>query len=75
MPASLSARESLFVCKLGGISVFTDVSCRVRMNVDLLEKECSLPPFDAAERRAMRQARRAEEEFRRSKGYPPNTFW
>ena len=23
----------------------------------------------------MRQARRAEEEFRRSKGYPPNTFW
>ena len=45
------------------------------MNVDLIEKECSLPPFGAAERKAMRQANRAEEEFRRSKGYPPNTLW
>lgn len=55
--------------------MFADVSCRVRMNVDLIEKECSLPPFGAAERKAMRQASRAEEEFRRSKGYPPNTLW
>ena len=52
--------------------MFYDMLSRVKMNVALNEKECG---FGAAEKKALRQAKQAEEAFRRSKGYPPNTFW
>ncbi len=55
--------------------MFYDMLSRVKMNVALNEKECGVPPFGAAEKKALRQAKQAEEAFRRSKGYPPNTFW
>lgn len=55
--------------------MFYDTISRLKMNVELKEKECGVPPFGAAEKKALRQAKKAEEAFRRSKGYPPNTFW
>lgn len=55
--------------------MFCDMFSRVKLNVELNEKECGVPPFGAAEKKALRQAKQAEEAFRRSKGYPPNTFW
>lgn len=55
--------------------MFYDMFSRVKLNVELNEKECGVPPFGAAEKKALRQAKKAEEAFRRSKGYPPNTFW
>ena len=54
--------------------MFYDTISRLKLNVALNEKECGVPPFDAAEKKALRQAKQAEEAFRRSKGYPPNTF-
>lgn len=55
--------------------MFCDMFSRVKLNVELNEKECGVPPFGVAEKKALRQAKQAEEAFRRSKGYPPNTFW
>nr|WP_300169847.1 hypothetical protein [uncultured Flavonifractor sp.] len=52
-----------------------DAFAKVKLEMEQHERECSLPPFGAEERKALKRAKRAEQEFRESKGYPPNTFW
>ena len=48
---------------------------KVNLNAELYRMESQIPVFGSEEWRALRRAERAEEEFRKSKGYPPNTFW
>lgn len=57
--------------------MFYDVHTRLRMNAELMQQETgSVSPFMGnAEKRALKQAKKAEQEFRKSKGYPPDTFW
>ncbi len=54
--------------------MFYDMLSRVRMNMELQEKERETPFLDRAEKKALRQAEKAEEAFRESKGYPPATL-
>lgn len=54
-----------------------DTFIRFRMNTELAQQDAGDPsPFmGSAEKRALKQAKKAEQEFRKSKGYPPDTFW
>jgi len=54
--------------------MFCDVG-KVNMNAELYRMESQVSVFGSEERKALRRAEKAEEEFRKSKGYPPNTFW
>lgn len=54
--------------------MFEDMFSRTKMNVELSEKEGELPPFGRAEKKALRQAEKAEQAFRESKGYAPTTL-
>lgn len=54
--------------------MFYDMFARVKMNIDLAEKE-SHTFASKGERRALRQAKEAERAFRESKGYAPDTLW
>ncbi len=51
-----------------------DMIGRLRMNMELFEKERGSYP-DAAERKALKQAKRAERAFLISKGYRKKRFW
>ena len=44
---------------------------KAKLNSELAQAESKLPPYGRAEKKAERQAEKAEEEFRASKGYPP----
>ena len=55
--------------------MFYDTMARLKLNTALNEKECGLPPFGRAEKKALKQAERAEREFRRSRGYAPDSWW
>lgn len=59
---------------LGGICMFYDAG-KVRLNAELYRMESQVSVFGSEERKALRRAEKAEEAFRKSKGYPPNTFW
>lgn len=48
---------------------------KMKLNAGLYGMESQIPTFGSEERKALRRAEQAEEEFRRSKGYPPTTLW
>lgn len=54
--------------------MFYDMFARARMNADLAEQERGTFP-SRADRTALCQAKRVEREFRKSRGYEPDTFW
>jgi len=54
--------------------MFYDMFARARMNAELTNFD-NHPYPDKAERRAMKQARRAERAYRASRGYPANDLW
>ena len=55
----------------------TDSSARIKMNAELAAKEANdVSPFRSRdEKKALKRAKEAEREFRRSKGLEPDTFW
>ena len=44
---------------------------KVRLNAELYRMESQVSVFGSEERKALRRAEKAEEAFRKSKGYPP----
>lgn len=54
--------------------MFGEMFGRLRLNLELSQREQGSYP-DAAERKALRQARKAERAFRISKGYEKKKFW
>ena len=48
---------------------------KAKLNAELSQAEGRLAPYGRAERKAEKQAKKAEEAFRASKGYPPTTLW
>ena len=57
--------------------MYYDLNNKWRMSAELMQQKTgSVSPFTgSAEKRALKQAKKAEQEFRKSKGYPPDTFW
>lgn len=55
-------------------NMFGDLIGRLRMNSELFEKERGTYA-DGAEKKALRQAKKAEKAFRVSKGYEKKPFW
>lgn len=54
--------------------MFFDFASRLRLNLDLFEKEKGAY-LSGDEKAALRRAEKAEKAFRKSKGYEPDTFW
>ena len=48
---------------------------KAKLNLEMAEAESRLPPYGRAEKKAARQAERAEEAFRATRGSPAATLW
>lgn len=48
---------------------------KAKLNLELAQAESKLEPYGRAEKKAAKQAEKAEEAFRASKGYPATTLW